>query len=180
MLDAQTVRAKTKTRSHHLLVRAAEFFALLMLGVELGVSYSHMMQWPGKLQLSLPTFIEVQTVLIKYKIGLGIVEIGSFVLMVLLLLLVPSRTLKFCLVLCSLALLTAAFSVWGILIEPINAYIDSWTPDSYPFNWNEYRERWHLLHIIRLLLLTGSMSSLIASALVSKDYRTSGLRDRTV
>lgn len=180
MLDAQTVRAETRTRSHHLLVKAAEFLALLMLGIELGVSYSHMMQLPGKLQLSLPTFIEVQTILIKYKIGLGIVEISSFVLMVLLLLLIPSRTLKFCLVLCSLVLLIAAFSVWGVLIEPINTYIDSWTPDSYPSNWNEYRERWHRLHIIRLLLLTGSMSSLIASALVPEGYRTSRLRNRTV
>ena len=173
MPDAQTLRANAKARLNLPLVKLTEFIALLMMGVELGVSYSHMMQLPGKLQLSLSTFIAVQTVLIKYKVGLGIVEMGSVITMVAILLLVPFRSRKFYLVLCSLVLLVLAFAVWGVFIEPINVYIDSWTTDSYPSDWNMYRERWHFLHLVRLLLLTCSTSSLVAAALILGGYRSS-------
>lgn len=175
MPDEQTLRANNKARLNLPLVKLIEFLVLLMMGVELGVSYSHMMQLPGKLQLSLPTFIAVQTILIQYKVGLGIVEMGSFVSMVLILLFVPFGSRKFYLVLCSLVLLMLAFTVWGVFIEPINVHVDSWTLDSYPSDWNAYRERWHFLHLIRLLILTFSMSSLAASVLISDGYKTPNL-----
>lgn len=175
MSDAQTSCTNTKTRLNLHLLKLTEFIALLMMGVELGVSYSHMMQLPGKLQLSLPTFIEVQTVLIRYKVGLGIVEIGSVISMVLILLLVPFRSHKFRLVFYSLVLLILSFLVWGAFIEPINGSVDSWTLASYPSDWKTYRERWHFLHLIRLLLLTLSMGSLVASVLMLDGYETSNL-----
>jgi hypothetical protein len=71
---------KTSENKIKLLLKPMQFVALLFMGVELGVSYSHMMQLPGKSQLSMATFIAVQTVLIQYKIGVGMVEIGSFLL----------------------------------------------------------------------------------------------------
>ena len=62
-------------------------------------------------------------------------------------------------------MLVAAFSVWGIFIEPINAVVDAWTASSYPTNWTQYRDRWHLFHIVRFILLTIGMGSLISSVL---------------
>lgn len=150
------------------LLKPMQFVALLLMGIELGVSYSHLMQLPGKSQLSLVTFIAVQNVLIKYKIGLGIVEIGSFLAMLVILWLCPAKTLTFRFTLGALLMLVAAYLVWGAFIEPINAVVDTWTASSFPDNWMQYRDHWHLFHIVRLTLLTIGTSSLIVSALVKK------------
>jgi hypothetical protein len=176
--------ANRQERKTKFLLKSMQFIALLLMGIELGVSYSHLMQLPGKSQLSVAMFIAVQTVLIQYKIGLGIVEIGSFLAMVVILWLVrnghltgansirptcPSKTLTFRLTLGALLMLIAAFSVWGVFIEPINAAVDTWTASSFPDNWTLYRDRWHLFHIVRLILLTVGASSLIGSVLFRVD-----------
>ena len=160
--------ANHQAQKSKFLLKPMQFIALLLMGIELGVSYSHLMQLPGKSQLSVAMFIAVQTVLIQYKIGLGIVEIGSFLAMLVILWLVRTKTLTFRLTLSALLMLVAAFLVWGIFIEPINAIVDTWTASSFPENWTLYRDRWHLFHIVRLILLTVGMSSLIGSVLVKE------------
>ena len=160
--------ANRQDRKTNFLLKPMQFVALLMMSIELGVSYSHLMQLPGKLQLSVTSFIAVQTVLIQYKLGLGIVEIGSFLAMIVILWLVRIKTLTFRLTLGALLMLIAAFLVWGIFIEPINAIVDTWTSSSFPENWTLYRDRWHLFHIVRLVLLTIGISSLIGSVLVKE------------
>ena len=156
-----------KTSKNRLLLKSMQFIALLLMGIELGVSYSHLMQLPGKAQLSLATFITVQTVLIQYKLGVGVVEVGSFLAMLMILWLIRANLLSFYLTLGALLMLIAAFLVWGVFIEPINAVIDTWTASS-PTNWMLYRDRWHLFHILRLVLLTIGTSSLIGSVLIKE------------
>ena len=157
--------ANRQAKKSKFLLKPMQFIALLLMGIELGISYSHLMQLPGKSQLSVTMFIAVQTVLIQYKIGLGVVEIGSFLAMLIILWLVRTKTLTFCLTLGALLMLIAAFLVWGVFIEPINAVVDTWTANSFPDNWTSYRDRWHLFHIVRLILLTVGTSSLIGSVL---------------
>ncbi len=149
-------------------LKPMQFIALLFMGIELGVSYSHLMQLPGKAQLSVAMFIAVQTVLIQYKVGVGIVEIGSFFAMLMILWLCRRKSLTFRLTLGALLMLVAAFLVWGIFIEPINTVVDTWTASSFPGNWMQYRDRWHFFHIVRSILLTVGMSSLIGSVLSKK------------
>ncbi len=160
--------ANRQAQKSKFLLKPMQFIALLLMGIELGVSYSHLMQLPGKSQLSVAMFIAVQTVLIQYKIGLGVVEIGLFLAMLIILWLVRTKTLTFRLTLGALLMLVAAFLVWGVFIEPINAVVDTWTADSFPNDWTSYRDRWHLFHIVRLALLTVGMSSLISSVLVKE------------
>ena len=157
--------ANRQAKKSKFLLKPMQFIALLLMGIELGISYSHLMQLPGKSQLSVTMFIAVQTVLIQYKIGLGVVEIGLFLAMLIILWLVRTKTLTFCLTLGALLMLIAAFLVWGVFIEPINAVVDTWTADSFANNWTSYRDRWHLFHIVRLILLTVGTSSLIGSVL---------------
>ena len=150
------------------LLKPMQFIALLLMGIELGVSYSHLMQLPGKAQLSLAMFIVVQTVLIQYKIGLGIVEIGASLAMLIILWLSRAQLVRFCLTLGALLMLVVAYLVWGVFIEPINNVVDTWTSSSFPTNWMRTRDLWHSFHIVRLVLLTIAMSSLIGSVLVKK------------
>lgn len=85
------------------------------MGIELGVSYSHLMQLPRKSQLSVAMFIAVQTVLIQYKIGVGIAEIGLLLAMLVVLWLIRTKTLTFRFTLGALLMLVAVFVVWGVL-----------------------------------------------------------------
>lgn len=162
-------RLNYRDRKTKFLLKSMQFIALLLMGIELGVSYSHLMQLPGKSQLSLAMFVVVQNVLIKYKIGLGIVEIGSFLTMLVILWLSRTKLLIFRLTLVALSMLVIAFLVWEIFIEPINAVVNTWTASSFPENWTLYRDRWHLFHIVRLILLTVGTSSLIGSVLLKDD-----------
>lgn len=161
--------ANRQAKKSKFLLKPMQFIALLLMGIELGVSYSHLMQLPGKSRLSAAMFIAVQTVLIQYKIGVGIAEIGSFIAMLIILWLVRTKTLTFYLTLGALLMLIAAFLIWGVFIEPINAVVDTWTANSFPENWTSYRDRWHLFHLVRLVLLTIGTSSLIGSVLFQVD-----------
>lgn len=164
--------ANRQAKKSKFLLKPMQFIALLLMGIELGVSYSHLMQLPGKSRLSAAMFIAVQTVLIQYKIGVGIAEIGSFIAMLIILWLVRTKTLTFYLTLGALLMLIAAFLIWGVFIEPINAVVDTWTANSFPENWTSYRDRWHLFHLVRLVLLTIGTSSLIGSVLVKESRST--------
>lgn len=164
--------ANRQAQKSKFLLKPMQFIALLLMGIELGVSYSHLMQLPGKSQLSVAMFIAVQTVLIQYKIGLGVVEIGSFLAMLIILWLVRTKTLTFYLTLGAFLMLVAAFLVWRVFIEPINAVVDTWTANSFADNWTSYRDRWHLFHLVRLVLLTIGTSSLIGSVLVKESRST--------
>lgn len=105
----------------------AQFFALLTVGIQVGVSYSHLMQFVGKTQLPIEIFIAVQTTLIQYKLGLGIVEITAFLLLGIMLHLSRTQPAMVCWIVGAIALLTAAQALWAIYIEPINMVIDTWT-----------------------------------------------------
>jgi len=41
--------------------------------------------------------------------------------------------------------------IWAAWIKPINRTVNSWTIESFPSNWMDFRERWHLLHLGRLV-----------------------------
>jgi hypothetical protein len=55
--------------------------------------------------------------------------------------------------------------IWAVWINPINKTVNSWTPESLPPTWAEFRNRWHFLHTIRLLLSAVAFSAVIAASL---------------
>jgi uncharacterized membrane protein len=153
-----------------LLLKLTQFIALLLMGIELGVSYSHFLQMPGKAELSPAVLLSVQNVLIRYKVGLGIVEMGAMAaLLVMLGLGCQQRRINW-LQVGALLMLISAFMVWAIFIEPINQAISSWTAASFPVDWAQYRDRWHQFHLLRLGLLALGTSSLIGSVLTTGNH----------
>lgn len=47
-------------------LRLVQFLAVVLMGVQLGVSYAHFRQMPGKLSLPLDCYILVQNQVISY------------------------------------------------------------------------------------------------------------------
>ena len=66
----------------------------------------------------------------------------------------------------------AMIAVWAIWINPVNQLVNGWTPATLPVDWSAYRDRWHLLHAIRLTLASVGLSALILGLLA--DDRGSG------
>jgi anthrone oxygenase-like protein len=83
----------------------------------------------------------------------------------------------------SVALLTvlAKFPVWALFIRPINEQMLDWTEDSFPPNWEELRDRWHRLHLLRFVLSAAGTSALLSGSLADTRLRVgrAGVADRT-
>jgi hypothetical protein len=56
-------------------------------------------------------------------------------------------------------------AIWAVWINGINKTVNSWTRDSLPSNWAEFRDRWHALHAARLALGLLGLGALIILAL---------------
>lgn len=60
--------------------------------------------------------------------------------------------------------LFALISVYSVLLPvPINNKIIRWQPDSLPVNWRDLRQRWDLLHAIRVVFLVIALILLVTS-----------------
>lgn len=149
---------------------AVRFLGLLAMGAELGVSYSHELQKPGKRQLPPDAFLWVQNVLIrKYALGVGVIESGAMLSTLMAAVIswrmpgerwsvVASNLVAF-------SCLAAMFVVFARRIEPINQEVRGWEPETVPEEWTVIRDRWHSLHSVRFALATVGMVALVGGAL---------------
>ena len=162
---------KTHIFSFALVRQATQVVALLLMGTEVGVSYSHFMQWPGKLTLDQATYLVVQNNLIQYFVGMGFVEIPLLVILAVVAWLVRKQRIVLAFTLTALGCCLLAFGIWGFLIEPINQQIDGKTLAELPVNWAELRNQWHVYHFKRLILYALGMIALSCSVLERKGSR---------
>ena len=147
------------------LLRSALFVSVVLIGVQLGVSYAHFMQMNGKLQLLLESYILVQNVLISYRTKLAFIEIPTLVATTLAVFLLRADRSRFILAAIGLACLVFMWLVWFFFIQPINAEIDTWTVATAPPNWSQLRARWHEFHLLRLGLAAVAMCAVVSAAL---------------
>lgn len=154
---------------------ALKFFQLLaviLMGVQLGVSYAHFMQMPGKLSLPLDCYILVQNLVISYKIKLAFIEIPSLVCAALATILIRRQRKSFWFTLVGLVCMILMWLVWALFIQPINQQVDTWTPVTAPTNWTDLRYQWHFYHLVRLGIALLGMVALTSSLLVGKAKST--------
>jgi hypothetical protein len=149
------------------LMRAVvEFLSVFLLGIVSGVSFSHLLQRGPKAALSGPQFLAAQQVLLRnYGPAIGGLEVAGL-----------SFTLAMAIVtrgegpLPLLAILASScvllmMIIWAVWINPINKTVNSWTPESLPASWANLRDRWHILHAIRLVLSAVALCAVIVGLL---------------
>jgi uncharacterized membrane protein len=60
-----------------------------------------------------------------------------------------------------------AMSIYSVLLPvPINNQVARWQPDSLPSNWRELRNRWDVLHAIRVGFLVVALVLLVTSCVI--------------
>lgn len=63
--------------------------------------------------------------------------------------------------------LFVAMSIYSVLLPvPINNQVARWQPDSLPSNWRELRNRWDMLHAIRVGFLVVALVLLVTSCVI--------------
>lgn len=143
------------------------FYLLLLLivlvGLQSGISYSHLMQWPGKLRLTATEYIRVQNVLIQYKLGVGALEVPTLLLFPIVVFIAHRNRTGFVPGLLAGMLFLTLFCVWALFIEPINHSVSQWSPQHLPADWTAYRQYWHELHAVRLVLFAGTLLALVGT-----------------
>jgi hypothetical protein len=148
------------------MVALLEFASLFLLGIVSGVSFSHLLQRGPKKTLPAPHFLAVQQVLIRnYGPVIGGLEVASIFSTLTMAIVGPEELTVRLLAALASACVLIMVTIWALLINPINKTVNSWTPESLPANWADFRDRWHFLHTTRLLLSAVAFSAVIAASL---------------
>jgi hypothetical protein len=142
--------------------------ALAATGLEAGLSYGHLLQAPGKRELSAAQLMHFQTrILGPYRVGASLPE--TFGLASEVVAAWTTRGERKAAVLTSTALVAnaAAFAIWAMAIRPINKRLSVWTDDTgdadAPADWQRLRDSWHRLHVLRLALFGVATGALAAT-----------------
>jgi Domain of unknown function (DUF1772) len=151
-----------------MLLRLFQVLVVILMGVQLGVSYAHFMQMPGKLSLPLDCYILVQNQVISYRVKLAFIEIPSIISAVAATVLLRNHRKAFWLNLIGAVSIVLMWAIWAIFIQPINQQIDGWTVTNFPRNWSDIRYQWHFYHLIRLVIALIGMVALTLSLLVDR------------
>lgn len=155
------------------MLRAVQFISLLLMALATGIVFSHMLQRGPKATLPSRIFLRVQQTLLRnYGTAVGAIEAGAFVSTLVMTILVRTKTAVLVLSAIACACVAAMIVVWAVWINPINKTVNSWTADSMPPSWSEFRERWHRLHAIRAVLALVGLCTLIFALLI--EFQQSG------
>lgn len=141
--------------------------ALLLVAVTMGLSLAHALEFPGKLRLDEPTYRGVQAIYYPgFTIGGLVGELGSLVVLAVLLFLVPVESERFWWTAAALALLVACHATYWVVTHPVNS---AWlkgtelagasqmffglfaAPDA---DWRHMRNVWEWSHVARTGLAT--------------------------
>lgn len=160
--------AKFQALSKFMLLRLFQVLAVILMGVQLGVSYAHFMQMPGKLGLPLDCYILVQNEVISYRVKLAFIEIPSIISALAATVLLRNHRKAFWLTLIGAISIVLTWAIWSIFIQPINQQIDGWTITNFPINWSAIRYQWHFYHLIRLVIIAVGMIALTLSLLADR------------
>lgn len=125
---------------------------LVCVILTLGLSFAHVLEIPGKLQLDGPQWLLVQQHL---YIGFGtvgaVIEVAAIVLawvLALRLRAAPGSEAA----LGAAILTTIGLIAWALIVAPMNTVLNGWTEATLPPGWTAVRDRWETGHAVQAAL----------------------------
>ena len=136
--------------------------SIFLLGLATGVSFSHLLQRGPKATLSGAQFQAVQQILLRnYGAAIGGLEVAALLSTPAMAVLTWREPVVPYLAILASGCIVLMVTVWAVWINPINKLVNSWTPERLPPNWTDFRDRWHALHTVRLVLSAVAFSAAI-------------------
>ena len=128
-------------------IKAIRFISLLCAALVFGLAIAHVLEIPGKRELSGPEWLKIQhTFYGGFAVVGGIAEILGLLTTAAILFFVWKHRATF------VQTLVGALCFVGMLLaywfgnRPVNAKISSWTPSTLPADWASYRDYWDYAH----------------------------------
>lgn len=147
-------------------LRLLLFADLLLLTSIFGLSFAHVMELPGKLQLSAPVWLAVQQTLYNaFGPFASVAEPLGILLAWLLAILLRRMWPAGWLMLLAALSTTAGLALWFALVAPMNARINGWSPATLPTNWTASRDQWELGHVLHAALFGVAFCAVAAATL---------------
>jgi uncharacterized membrane protein len=147
------------------MARALRFISLTCAALVLGVTLAHVLEAPGKRQLSGAEWTVVQnTFYAGFAVVGGIGEVLGLLSSCALAVLARHRRGPF------LLTAVAALAFLGTLLSfafgnrPINDLVAAWTPATLPPDWATYRDRWDAAHTLSAAFAAVAFFGLLVSA----------------
>ena len=150
-----------------MLQMATRFLSLFLVALVLGLTFCHVMEIPGKLRLSGPEWLTVQhNLYVAFGPALGAwIEVVSILLTWAAAVLVRGRKPAFGWTLTGALCVSAGLAVWFLLVAPMNAVLNAWTPETLPVNWTKVRNRWEIGHAVHCGLFALGFGALLVGVL---------------
>jgi hypothetical protein len=149
------------------MIPLVEFLSIFLLGLVTGVSFSHLLQRGPKATLSGAQFLAVQQVLLRnYGPVIGGLEVAALLSTLATAILTWREPVMPFLAILACGCVVLMVTIWAAWINPINKLVNSWTPERLPANWTDFRDRWHSLHTVRLVLSVVAFSAVIGAVVM--------------
>jgi hypothetical protein len=149
-----------------MLLKFVRFVNLLLVALTLGMTFSHVLEYPGKVKLTGPEWLTVQhNIYSMFGVVGAIIEVTAIVTTWILFAQIRSWKLARVLTLLAALCSTAALGVWFGWVDPVNTALNAWTPETLPDNWMSFRDRWEAGHAVSAALFLLAFSALVVAIL---------------
>ena len=149
-----------------MLLKTIRFLNLLLVALTLGMTFSHTLEYPGKRNLDGTDWLLVQhNVYIAFGVIGAVIEVTAIATTWVVLWQLNGWKLSRVLTLAAALCGSAALAVWFAYVDPVNAALKAWTPETLPSDWTSYRDRWEAGHAASAILFALAFSALVAALL---------------
>ena len=163
------------TNSSDTVLKVVCFLATLLVALILGLAFAHVMEVPGKLRMDGPTWLIVQQNLyIGFGPAAAVMEPLGILFTWILVFMLRGHRPAFRLVLLAAVSTTTGLVVWALVVSPMNALLDGWTPATLPPDWTACRDQWELGHAIHAALFGAALCALLGTMLAKRTDERDG------
>jgi hypothetical protein len=155
------------------------FITIILTALLLGTTFSHVLELPSKMSYEASLYVTLNRPGGLYQ-GFGtvgsVIEVTAILSAIVLSFFVRKHRLVFQWTLLGTVCLVVALVIWFVFIAPVNAEIDTWTLNSIPADWTQWRNQWEYTHATRFVIHLIGFSALLISILI--ETPTNRSRDR--
>jgi hypothetical protein len=151
-------------------LKAWRFITTMVVAVLMTMGFTHLWQLPPRLTYEGALWLDTLMFYIKYgPTGPGpVLEIGALVTTLVLVFLVYGRKPAFVLTLIALLALILSTVAWWAFVYPVNRELLTWTVDTLPQNWADFRDQWEYANGARAGLMLVALGCLVLSLITDR------------
>lgn len=149
------------------MLKAWRFITIMLTAVLMTMGFVHLWQLPPRMSYDGALWLDTLTFYIKFgPAGPGpVIEVATILATVILLFLVRGRRPAFLFTLIALTALLLSTAAWWLFVYPVNRELLTWTTETLPQNWMDFRNQWEYTNAVRAGLMFVALGALVISVL---------------